>query len=280
MRRRRKRKRIALTVFILSAGLLTAAACFPVWIQNRRADDEKERLLNDYLEPDGSEKTGEDGEMKQDGGGGTDTVSAQNPSTDPLYRRFNFEGLQKINPEIVGWLYVPGTQIDYPVCRGSDNSYYLTHTAEKRKNPLGAIFVPSETDEKLRAAHVLFYGHNMKSGKMFGDLSSYCEKSFREKYPYIYIYTPETASRSIVFSIFQTNYSGNAFTIGYQPGTEQYEKWQSEMINASLYDCGYLPDVQQQIFTLSTCADSGSAQDRLVVHCAVTESVQRDGAAA
>ena len=81
--------------------------------------------------------------------------------------------------------------------------------------------------------------------------------------------TPETSSRCIVYSVFQTDAAGSAFTIGYQFGTEQYENWQEDTVQTSIYDCGYLPNSRQQIFTLSTCTDSGMEQDRLVVHCAV-----------
>lgn len=269
MKRRRGEKKAVWAAALTVSFLAAAAVCFPVWVQNRLADDEKEHLLKDYLEQEDPEKTGEPDGTERNESTDSEMDPKQSRSPDPLLRQFDFEGLQEVNPKIVGWIYVPGTQIDYPVCRGTDDSYYLTHTAENRENALGAIFVPSATDEKLSDAHVLFYGHNMKSGKMFGDLSSYYEESFRKEYPYVYVYTPETSSRCIVYSVFQTDAAGSAFTIGYQFGTEQYENWQEDTVQTSIYDCGYLPNSRQQIFTLSTCTDSGMEQDRLVVHCAV-----------
>lgn len=262
--------RSILTGFLLLTGMILAAAGYlPVYLQNRRADTEKERFLDISLEQD---ETGEpENGRETEGGSDQEKEKRKNTQQDPLQRRFDFAGLKEINREIVGWIYVPGTQIDYPVCRGADDSYYLTHSAEKEESVLGAVFVPPETGETLGEAHVLFYGHNMRSGRMFGELSSYCEKTFREKYPEVYVYTLGFSCRSVVYSVYRTDHDGPAYTIGYSFETEAYRRWQEETAEQSLYDCGYMPDSGQQVFTLSTCTDSGAATDRLVVHCAVTE---------
>ena len=178
--------------------------------------------------------------------------------------------MQRVNPDIVGWIYLPGTQIDEPVCRGTDNHYYLTHTAGKAENPLGAIFVPPETGKDLADAHVLFYGHNMRSGQRFGELSSYCQESFAREYPYVYIYTPNGSRRGTVYSVYQTNRDSDAYTIGYKLETDAYAKWQERTAEQSIYDCGPIPDCGQQVFTLSTCTGSGAAKERLVVHFVMT----------
>jgi len=191
----------------------------------------------------------------------------------PMYRNIDFAGLQQINPEIVGWIYVPGTQIDYPICLGSDNNYYLTHSFRRSQNALGAIFAPAETSDDLGDAHTILYGHNMRSGKMFGELSNYESSEFRDRYPYVYIYTPDQSYTCTVYAAYRTRYDSAVYTIGYETGTEVFREWINDTVEHAAYDCGIAPTGQEQIFTLSTCVDSGSAKDRLVVQCVVTDHI-------
>ena len=145
-----------------AAGILAAGMMYlPVWWQNLQAEQEKENWIDTYLKPEDPaepEETGLDPEQQE----------RMEPDDDPLQRQFDFEGLQRVNPDIVGWIYLPGTQIDEPVCRGTDNHFYLTHTAGKAENPLGAIFVPPETGKDLADAHVLFTAIICDPGKGSG----------------------------------------------------------------------------------------------------------------
>ena len=191
----------------------------------------------------------------------------------PMYRNIDFAGLQQISPEIVGWIYVPGTQIDYPICLGSDNNYYLTHSFRRSQNALGEIFAPAETSDDLGDAHTILYGHNMRSGKMFGELSNYESSEFRDRYPYVYIYTPDQSYTCTVYAAYRTRYDSAVYTIGYETGTEVFREWINDTVEHAVYDCGIAPTGQEQIFTLSTCVDSGSAKDRYVVQCVVTDHI-------
>lgn len=265
MKKRRKRKRWMIPA---AAGILAAGMMYlPVWWQNLQAEQEKERWIDSYMkreDPAGLEETGLEPEADPE------QQERMEPDGDPLQRQFDFEGLQRVNPDIVGWIYLPGTQIDEPVCRGTDNHYYLTHTAGKTENSLGAIFVPPETGEDLTDAHVLFFGHNMRSGQRFGELSSYCQETFARKYPHVYVYTPKGSRCGTVYSVYQTNSDSDAYTIGYQLETDAYTEWQERTAKQSMYDCGRIPDRGKQVFTLSTCTGSGAAKERLVVHFLVT----------
>lgn len=198
-------------------------------------------------------------------------VSDSDTENSLLDWKYDFDGLKEINPDIVGWIYVPGTQIDYPICRGTDESYYLTHSFRCSQNALGAIFVPSETSEDLMDAHTILYGHNMRSGKMFGELSNYSDQEFRNQYPFVYVYTPKASYSCTVYAAYRTRYDSDVYTIGYAKDTDAYREWIDKTVSQSLYDCGIAPTGTEQIFTLSTCVDSGSAKDRFVVQCVVTE---------
>lgn len=250
----------------LAVGMLLIVGSFwlpEVW-QNYLIRQEQVDLISGYLE---------EPEEKEPKESVSDSDTEDPKGNSPMYRNLDFEGLQQINPEIVGWIYVPGTQIDYPICRGSDNDYYLTHSFRRSRNALGAIFVPAETSESLTDAHTILYGHNMRSGKMFGELSNYADQSFRDRYPYVYIYTPEQSCTCTVYAAYRTRYDSAVYTIGYETGTEVFREWIHDTVGHAAYDCGIAPTGQEQIFTLSTCVDSGSAKDRLVVQCVVTDHI-------
>ena len=250
----------------LAVGMLLIVGSFwlpEVW-QNYLIRQEQVDLISGYLE---------EPEEKEPKESVSDSDTEDPKGNSPMYRNLDFEGLQQINPEIVGWIYVPGTQIDYPICCGSDNDYYLTHSFRRSRNALGAIFVPAETSESLTDAHTILYGHNMRSGKMFGELSNYADQGFRDRYPYVYIYTPDHSYTCTVYAAYRTRYDSAVYTIGYETGTEVFREWIHDTVGNAAYDCGIAPTGQEQIFTLSTCVDSGSAKDRLVVQCVVTDHI-------
>ncbi len=250
----------------LIAGMLLLAGSFwlPELWQNYLIRQEQVDLISGYIE----EPEENDPEESV-----SESETEDPKGNSPMYRNIDFAGLQQINPEIVGWIYVPGTQIDYPICLGSDNNYYLTHSFRRSQNALGAIFAPAETSDDLRDAHTILYGHNMRSGKMFGELSNYESSEFRDRYPYVYIYTPDQSYTCTVYAAYRTRYDSAVYTIGYETGTEVFREWINDTVEHAAYDCGIAPTGQEQIFTLSTCVDSGSAKDRYVVQCVVTDHI-------
>ena len=74
----------------------------------------------------------------------------------------DFASLQKINPDIVGWIYIEGTQINYPVVQGNDNQYYLKHLFSGEWNGSGCIFLDSRNRADFSDRHSIIYGHHMK----------------------------------------------------------------------------------------------------------------------
>lgn len=250
----------------LIAGMLLLAGSFwlPELWQNYLIRQEQVDFISGYIEE--PEENAPEESVSE-----SETEDPKGNS--PMYRNIDFAGLQQINPEIVGWIYVPGTQIDYPICLGSDNNYYLTHSFRRSQNALGAIFAPAESSDDLGDAHTILYGHNMRSGKMFGELSNYESSEFRDRYPYVYIYTPDQSYTCTVYAAYRTRYDSAVYTIGYETGTEVFREWINDTVEHAAYDCGIAPTGQEQIFTLSTCVDSGSAKDRYVVQCVVTDHI-------
>ena len=106
-------------------------------------------------------------------------------------RNINFESLQKNeNKDIYSWIYIPGTNIDYPIVQHpSDNAYYLNHNLNGTKGYPACIYTELENQKDFGDFQTIIYGHNMRDGSMFHDLRYYQEKDYVEEHPYIYIYT-------------------------------------------------------------------------------------------
>lgn len=91
----------------------------------------------------------------------------------------DFETLKNINPDIIGWIQIPGTAIDYPICwRSNDNEYYMTHSAEGEKRAFGSIMLDGANSSAAEDHLVVLYGHHMRNGTMFKDIVRYTDADF------------------------------------------------------------------------------------------------------
>lgn len=106
----------------------------------------------------------------------------------------NWDALHKINPDIYAWIVVPGTDVNYPVLQSSESEkedYYLMHQVNGDYGLPGSVYSQKLNTKDFSDRMTVLYGHNMKNKTMFTSLHRYEDKSFFEKNPYIYIYTPQ-----------------------------------------------------------------------------------------
>ena len=104
---------------------------------------------------------------------------------DPMERTIDFAALQRINPEIVGWLYVPQIGVDSPILTGQTDTEYLTKDFEGAYSPLGSIF--TFAGARLSDSQVYLFAHNMASGQMFGSLKQFTNDAFLAANPEAYL---------------------------------------------------------------------------------------------
>lgn len=120
-----------------------------------------------------------------EGNSSQEPVLADNP--------VDFNALKAENPDIIGWISIPGCNIDYPVLQSADDmeeDYYLNHSREKKSSVYGAIYIQKLNSDNFSDPNTVIYGHNMLNGTMFGTLKKFRNKEFFEENQYIYIYTP------------------------------------------------------------------------------------------
>ena len=182
----------------------------------------------------------------------------------------DLKALQEINPEVVGWIYIPDTDIDYPVLKHEDNEYYLNHSWENTKNPNGAIFFDCESSVELEDFNTLIYGHRINNRHMFSGLSKYNSLEYLNAHPSIYLVTEKGVYRYDIFSAYQTGLQ--TITFGMKIETENMRK---EFINFAIDysepDTGIVPGTDSRILTLATCSFNGMA--RQVVQAVLNEEV-------
>jgi len=160
--------------------------------------------------------------------------------------------LHSLNDDVVAWLTVPNTQIDYAVALGEDNDYYLSHTLEGENSKAGAIFFDYRTDATLACRHLIVYGHNMKAGTMFHDLGSYKYKEFFENNRIISLWTGSEQRQYEVYAAFiapedvyfiREKFRDDQHFLDYMTELRQYSKFPTDTVLE--------PD--DQILTLVTC---------------------------
>lgn len=96
----------------------------------------------------------------------------------------SFEGLLALNPDVVGWITVNDTPIDYPVVQGPDNRKYLDTTVEGEYRLSGSIFLDYRNNPAFTDFNSIVYGHHMEQEKMFGCLSDFGDRDYFDAHPY------------------------------------------------------------------------------------------------
>ncbi|MCD8074384.1 MAG: class B sortase [Lachnospiraceae bacterium] len=117
-------------------------------------------------------------ENESGNGAGRDTITV------------DFEALRAINPDIVAWIRIAGTEVDYPVVQGEDNGYYLTHTFTGAENSAGTLFLDYRNAGDFTDSISMIYGHNRKDGSMFGNLKAFLDEAYFSEHGEIQLYLP------------------------------------------------------------------------------------------
>lgn len=181
--------------------------------------------------------------------------------TQTTERMLQVQELQKENPDVVGWIEIEGTNINYPVLQGTDNSYYMTHNYKKEETKDGSIFLDKDYDWSIPSSNLLMYGHNMGDGAMFQDLLKYENEEFYKQHPIVRFTTATEDAEYEIISAFKSRVyyksEKNVFRYYYfinADNEEEYNEFVSNAKEASFYDTGKAAEYGDQLMTLSTCS--------------------------
>jgi sortase B len=158
-----------------------------------------------------------------------------------------------INGDIVGWLTIPNTAIDYPFAQADDNDYYLHRDINKKSAAAGTIFMDSRCDKGFSDFNTILYGHHMKNGSMLGGLASFESETFFEENETGYIFLADETLRLRIFALLVVRPDDAVYRTAGDGDARKTDFLESVRENARLYrDIGVT--AEDNIVTLSTCA--------------------------
>lgn len=164
------------------------------------------------------------------------------------------------NADMVGWLSIPGTAIDYPVMQKTGNEYYLHHDFYGEENRHGCLFVKDIADVNTPGDCFIIYGHNMKDGTMFGDLDEYrSEEYYKEhsmlKFDSLYEEREYEIMAVFLSHVYKEGEEGFRYYDFYTADTEKaFQEFYENVTENALYDTGVTAVYGDTFLMLSTCA--------------------------
>jgi sortase B len=198
-------------------------------------------------------------------------VSVQNPQTGETVQVLpEYAQLYTRNPDLVGWISIDGTKINYPVVQSSlDNAnYYLDRNFERKHSAHGCIYVSEAADVFAPSDNVTIYGHRMGDHSMFGQLGLYTDKAFWKEHQYIRFDTLQERHLYQIICVFSTTatmgqgFAYHSFVDAEDSSNFNAYVWQSQKL--SYYDTGITAQFGDKLITLSTC-EYTNTHGRLVV---------------
>lgn len=183
----------------------------------------------------------------------------------------DWDALRAINPDVVGWVMIPGTRINYPIVQTTDNDYYLTHLFDGSASKVGSVFLDYENSSGFTDRNNMIYGHNMNDGSMFADITKFVDREYFDEHSEILIATPEQNYRlSAAFSfvcggdeaVRQVDFADDA----------DFQAYVNDLLARAAVANEVDPAAMANMFSLATC--SYQFDDARTILCATqTEAV-------
>lgn len=172
---------------------------------------------------------------------------------DIVWPEVDFERLREINPEIVGWIYLEGSEINYPVVQAGDNSKYLDYLFDGTKSKTGCPFLDASNAGDFSDEHSIIYAHNRKDGSMFGRLSRFKNQEYYEEHPHFLLITEDARYVLEIFSGHITRSDGDTWQKDFQDEAE-FTAWVEALRERSSIKTRVSPTAGERVITLSTCS--------------------------
>lgn len=177
----------------------------------------------------------------------------------------DFNKLKEQNNETIAWLKINNTNVEYPVVKGTNNSFYLNHSFDKSKNSAGWIFADYKNKFDNTDKNIVIYGHNMRDGSMFGSMLNILDAKWyeNEENTNITLYTENEKCIYKVFSIYKIENEDYYIKTEFKNDNE-FEEFVKNLKKRSIKDFNVDISKDDNILTLSTCANNNKY--RIVLH--------------
>lgn len=294
-RRAPERRRSQVIGAAVRIGFILLCLCVLVWciftlaeniLEYASAQDYYDQLISDIWESDVDLTQNPNGGLLYSGrdyahSETADYESAQSGNTvenltwdsDEMTRiRAKLGALYAQNNDLIAWISIPDTIINYPVVLTDNNDYYLNHNFQRDFLIAGTIFADYRNSANLMENYnTVLYGHNVNAGTMFSSLDKYFTKSFYQSHPDIYLYTMDGIYVYRVFNVAKVAAtSGYIRTYFEQP--DDFVAFAQKMAEGSVHDNGDVTFTGgDRILTLSTCTNAHLATERYCIQAKLVE---------
>ena len=251
-----------LYIIFMTIIIISALYIFKFYKMSNEATEESQLLNEIDLETqEKANNSSNDIETKNNEADGNTSKNIENNNIETTERMLKVKKLQKENDDIVGWLEIEDTNINYPVLQGDDNEFYLNRNYKKEKSEKGSIFLDAKYNWNIPSNNLLIYGHNIINGLMFQDLLKYESQDFYKKHPNIRFTTEKDDKEYEIISVFKSRvyYKAEKNVFRYYDfinakKEEDYMEFVKNAKKASIYDIEATAKYGDELITLVTCS--------------------------
>ena len=271
---------------VLSAAIIAFIICSYLLVSyyldsaraNKINEDARHRATSDITQPDtdgittdiDTANAGDTFTSDTDTDIVTDINTESDTETEPAEQvviPVDFDSLWETNSDIIAWINVPGTIIDYPVCQSTEsNDYYIRRGLDGKKLTAGTLFIENYNTPTFNDFNTVIYGHKMRDGTMFADLAKFYENELSPENAIIYIYTPTAILEYKIFAVYVRDSKhllyGDNFDID-GVITDYIAEITTRHTMSDYFDPTVSLTHDDKIITLSTCSEK---VNRLIVH--------------
>ncbi len=182
--------------------------------------------------------------------------------------KLSYSEYRALNSDVVGWIKISNTNVDYPIVKSRDNIDYLTQNAKKEASKAGAIFMDYRCGTGDH--HVIIYGHNMSKSKiMFAQMTNYANRSFYDANRTFEVTFGDKKYTYKVFSVYSVDVKKAEYMAvdeNIPSGAAFVDYMNNTLAALSIFPVDTTVSENDHVLTLSTCTHTNYANGRFVVH--------------
>ena len=183
----------------------------------------------------------------------------------------NFAALSAKNPEIKAWVTLNDTAVDLPVVQTTDNSFYLTHRFDEKKNKLGTPFIDMGNTGAFSDRNTVIYGHAVRSGAMLGSLWEYENPNYYQRHPELKLYLPDGRQWTLaVFACARVQGVRSEIPLSFASDAD-FVTMVEDLRAASAFSSAVKVAATDRLVTFCVVSPDGG-EERLLVCCKIIES--------
>ena len=195
------------------------------------------------------------------------------------WQELDFDSLLDINPDICGWIYIPGTNVDYPIAQSlnGDDNFYLSHNIYGQYQFSGTIYSQSMNRRDFKDPVTVLYGHNMLNGSMFATLHRFSDEDFFNKHTTCFVRTRDRLLTYLIYSayVYDDRHIMNSFDFHNEGSLMSYlDSTLDPRTYSGIVREGIELSPDSRVLTLSTCTNGGSNTRFLVQGVLVDEQLR------